>query len=229
MMKTVNRILQILAIVFGLGAIVLFFLPFAQITTNGNAVTATGAQLAFGGKLDGFDSALAKSADILFCFILTAFGFIFSVFSFKKKGLRYAASAFGIVPAIYMLVIALSSANKFVDTRPLPNVTAIEYKVFVLLTAIVLFAFTACAVAYLLVDDYLEVKESKTKKTIFKRIALFFRDYKSEIKKIVWPGPRDVVKNTVIVLIMCVLIGVLIWVLDFGIGRLLELILNKSA
>ena len=128
-----------------------------------------------------------------------------------------------------MLVIALSSANKFVDTRPLPNVTAVEYKVFVLLTAIVLFAFTACAVAYLLVDDYLEVKESKTKKTIFKRIALFFRDYKSEIKKIVWPGPRDVVKNTVIVLIMCVLIGVLIWVLDFGIGRLLELILNKSA
>ena len=229
MMKTVNRILQILAIIFGLGAIVLFFLPFAQITTNGNAVTATGAQLAFGGKLDGFDSALAKSADILFCFILTAFGFIFSVFSFKKKGLRYAASTFGIVSAIYMLVIALSSANKFVDTRPLPNVTAVEYKVFVLLTAIVLFAFTACAVAYLLVDDYLEVKESKTKKTIFKRIALFFRDYKSEIKKIVWPGPRDVVKNTVIVLIMCVLIGVLIWVLDFGIGRLLELILNKSA
>ena len=91
-MKTVNRILQILAIIFGLGAIVLFFLPFAQITTNGNAVTATGAQLAFGGKLDGFDSALAKSADILFCFILTAFGFIFSVFSFKKKGLRYAPS-----------------------------------------------------------------------------------------------------------------------------------------
>lgn len=229
-MKTVNRILQILAIVFGLGAIVLFFLPFADITTNGNAVTATGAQLAFGGKLEGFDNALAKSADILFCFCLTVVGFLFSVFSFKKKGLRYAAPAFGIVTAVYMLVIALSGANKFVDTRPLENVTAVSYHVFVLLTAIALFAFTVFAAGYLFVDDYLEVKESKnSKKTIFKRIALFFRDYKSEIKKIVWPGPKDVVKNTVIVLIMCALLGVIIWALDYGVGSLLELILEKSA
>ena len=83
------------------------------------------------------------------------------------------------------------------------------------------------AVAYLLVDDYLEVLASKgAKKTIIKRIALFFRDYKSEIKKIVWPNIKDVLKNTAIVLIMCLLVGIFIWLLDLGLGKLLELILG---
>ena len=81
--------------------------------------------------------------------------------------------------------------------------------------------------AYLLIDDYIEVKESNgAKQTIIKRIIRFFRDYKSEIKKIVWPGWKDVAKNTVIVLIMCLIIGALIWIIDFGLGKLLELILG---
>ncbi|HBJ11102.1 MAG TPA: preprotein translocase subunit SecE [Ruminococcaceae bacterium] len=102
-----------------------------------------------------------------------------------------------------------------------------KYTPFVLITAIALFVFTACAVAYLLIDDYIEVKESSgSKLTILKRIARFFRDYKSEVKKIVWPGWKDVLKNTLIVLIMCVLVGVFIWLVDFGLGRLLELILG---
>ena len=58
------------------------------------------------------------------------------------------------------------------------------------------------------------------------KIAKFFRDYKSEVKKIVWPGPRDVVKNTVIVLIMCAVVGAFIWLVDYGLGQLLKLILG---
>ncbi|MBQ7725752.1 MAG: preprotein translocase subunit SecE [Clostridia bacterium] len=126
-----------------------------------------------------------------------------------------------------MLVIALRNPYRFVDFRPLTDVTDITYSPFVLITAIALFAFTACAVAYLLIDDYLEVLASKgSKLTIFKRIRRFFRDYKSEVKKIVWPGWKDVVKNTVIVLIMCLLIGALIWIIDYGLGQLLTLILG---
>ena len=126
-----------------------------------------------------------------------------------------------------MLVIALSEPAKFVDKRPLPDVSGITYSHFVLITAIALFVFTAFAVAYLLIDDYLEVLASKGEKlTIPKRIIRFFRDYKSEIKKIVWPGWKDVVKNTVIVLIMCLIIGVFIWLVDFGLGKLLTLILG---
>ena len=124
-----------------------------------------------------------------------------------------------------MLVVALSSEWSFVDKRPLPNVTSITYSSFVLLIAIALIVFAIVSAAYLLIDDYIEVLESKgEKRTIIKRIILFFRDYKSEVKKIVWPGWKEIIKNTVIVLIMCLLIGVLIWGVDFGLGKLLTLI-----
>ncbi|MBR7071977.1 MAG: preprotein translocase subunit SecE [Clostridia bacterium] len=125
-----------------------------------------------------------------------------------------------------MLVIALSSPWKFVDTRPLPNVTAVSYGTSVLLVAIVLFLFAIAGFAYLLLDDYICVQEGKAKLTLLKRIGRFFRDYKSEVKKIVWPGWREVLKNTGIVLIMCLLVGILIWGVDYGLGKLLELILG---
>ena len=126
-----------------------------------------------------------------------------------------------------MLVMALSKPTLFVDTRPLPEVTGVTYGKGVLLAAIALLAFTVFSVAYLLVDDYLEVKASKgAKRTIMKRIIAFFKDYRSEVKKIVWPGIKDVLKNTLIVLIMCLIVGAFIWLLDFGLGKLLEVILG---
>ena len=218
-MKALNKICYILAVVFGLASLVLFFTPFATIVTDGVDKTFVGAQLAFG------SNGMAKSSDILFCFLLTAVAFIMSIFSFKSKKLRYATPAFSIVAGIYMLVVALSSEWSFVDKRPLPNVTSITYSSFVLLIAIALIVFAIVSAAYLLIDDYIEVLESKgEKRTIIKRIILFFRDYKSEVKKIVWPGWKEIIKNTVIVLIMCLLIGVLIWGVDFGLGKLLTLI-----
>lgn len=228
-MKLLNKISQILAIVFGVGSIVLFFTEFAKIVTDTGAVNPVGAQLAFGSKVEisGTVYDMAKSADILLCFWLTVIAAVLSIFSFKSKKLRYAAPAFGIIAAVYMLVIALSGAWKFVDTRPLEDITSMVYTPFVLITAIALFVFTIAAIAYLLIDDYIEVTASKSDKlTIPKRVVRFFRDYKSETKKIVWPGIKDVIKNTVIVLIICLLIGALIWIVDFGLGQLLNLILG---
>jgi preprotein translocase subunit SecE len=228
-MKVINKVCQILAIVFGLGALVLFFVPFANVTTGSETVSLVGAQLAFGTKATVGKVAynMAKSADILFCLILTAFAAVMSLFSAKSKSLRYVAPGLGLISAIYMLVIALSSPWKFVDKRPLPSVSNIVYSDFVIILAIALFVFAAFAIAYLLIDDYLEVLASKgEKKTICQRIGLFFRDNKSEVKKIVWPSLRDVIKNTIIVLIMCLIVGALIWAVDFGLGRLIEAILG---
>ena len=228
-MKTVNKICQILAIVFGLGSVILFFTNFATITTGGTDVSLVGAQLAFGSKIEvaGNEYDMARSAQILFCFWLTVIGTVISAFSFKSKGLRYTAPGFGIVSAVYMLVMYLSSEGKFVDYRPLPHVTKIAYEPLFLVAVIALFAFTVSAAAYLLIDDYLEVLASKgSKLTIPKRIVRYFKDYKSEIKKIVWPGWKDVAKNTFIVLAICLIIGAFIWVVDFGLAKLLELILG---
>ena len=228
-MKTVNKICQILAIVFGLGSVILFFTNFATITTGGTDVSLVGAQLAFGSKIEvaGNEYDMARSAQILFCFWLTVIGTVISAFSFKSKGLRYTAPGFGIVSAVYMLVMYLSSEGKFVDYRPLPDVTKIAYEPLFLVAVIALFAFTVSAAAYLLIDDYLEVLASKgAKLTIPKRIVRYFKDYKSEVKKIVWPGWKDVAKNTFIVLAICLIIGAFIWVVDFGLAKLLELILG---
>ena len=109
-------------------------------------------------------------------------------------------------------------------------VDKIELKNFFLFIVIALFLFAICSIAYLLIDDAIEVAASKgAKKTILQKIGLFFRDYKSEIKKIVWPGFKEVLKNTLIVLIMCLIVGVLIWALDFGLLKLLELLLSSKS
>ena len=68
--------------------------------------------------------------------------------------------------------------------------------------------------------------EEKTKVSLGGKIAKFFKDYKSEAKKIVWPGLNDVVKNTVIVLVMCLVVGAFIWLLDKGLAELIGLILR---
>ena len=53
----------------------------------------------------------------------------------------------------------------------------------------------------------------------FARISKWFRELKSETKKVVWPSMNQVVKNTVIVLITIAIIGVFIWVFDFLISQ----------
>lgn len=232
MMKTVNRICQILSVIFAVVSLVLFFTPFATISTASGDTTMVGAALGFGAKteLAGTEYDMARSADILFCFWLTIIGVVLSVFAFKSKKVRYFAPAVGLGTGIYMLVIALSNATKFVDCRPLSttlkNVIP-AYESSVLFTAIALLLFAVAAAAYLLIDDYIEVTESKgAKRTIAQRVIGFLKDYKSEIKKIVWPGIKDVAKNTAIVLVMCLLVGAFIWLLDLGIGNLIELILK---
>ena len=232
-MKTVNKICQILSVILAAVSLVLFFTRFATITaTGGGSTSMVGAALGFGAKTEiaGVEYDMARSADILFCFWLTVIGLVLSIFSFKSKTVRYFAPAVGLGSGIYMLVIALSSAWKFVDARPISTtigVVGIEYTSFVLLTAIALLLFAVAAAAYLLIDDYIEVTQSKgSKRTILKRVVHFFKDYKSEVKKIVWPGIRDVAKNTLIVLIMCLIIGAFIWLIDFGLGNLIKLILG---
>ncbi len=230
-MKTLNKVLYILTAVFGVASLVLFFTNFATITTGDFSKDFVGAQLALGSKVDinGAEYDMAKSADILFCFVLTILSAVLGIFSYKSKKLRYAASGFGIVVAIYMLVIRILGAFKFVDPRPISydEITSITFSPFVLIAVIALFLFVICSIAYLLVDDYLEVLASNgEKRTILKSVIHFIKDYKSEIKKIVWPNLRDVVKNTVIVLILCLIIGIIIWGVDFGLGKLIDVILG---
>ncbi len=229
-MKAINNICRYAAIVFGLASVVLFFTRFATIMVNQIEVPFVGAELAFGSEVEvvkGYTFDMYKSADILVCFILAVASLASGCFAIKSKKGRYAASAIGLIATVYMFVIAASDPTSFIDKRPLPNVTGMSYSPFVWLIVAGLFLFTVASIAYLLIDDYLEVKASNGEKlTIPKRVVRFFRDYKSETKKIVWPGPKDVIKNTTIVIVMCLIVGLLIWGVDFGLGKLLNLVLG---
>ena len=59
-----------------------------------------------------------------------------------------------------------------------------------------------------------------------KAVAKFFKDLKGENKKIVWPSAKTVLKNTGIVLAVVLIVGMAIWLVDFGLGQLLNWILN---
>ncbi len=229
-MKLLNKIFQIAAVVFGLGALVMFFLPFVDVFSKGElAGSYIAAQWAFGSKVEflGQGINLAYSAKVLFTFILTAFAAVLNGVGLfvNKKGIRYTVSAVSLFTAIYTLVCMSGAVPKFVDIRPIAPISSVHYTWFAIIMVIAMFVFAAFAIAHLFVDDYIEAKATNGK-TIAQRVVLFFRDYKSEVKKIVWPSFKDVVKNTGIVLIMCAVVGALIWLVDFGLGKLIEIILS---
>ena len=60
--------------------------------------------------------------------------------------------------------------------------------------------------------------EASKKRNIFvragSRIKRYFRELRSELKKVVWPSKRQMVNNTLIVLVCVLLVGVFIWLFD---------------
>ena len=56
--------------------------------------------------------------------------------------------------------------------------------------------------------------------------GLWFREMKSEMKKVIWPDRKTVAKNTVSVLRCSLLIGACIWIFDFVASTAVEMILN---
>ena len=44
--------------------------------------------------------------------------------------------------------------------------------------------------------------------------GLWFREMKSELKKVVWPNRKTVIKNTGTVLLCSVIVGAFIWIFD---------------
>ena len=47
-----------------------------------------------------------------------------------------------------------------------------------------------------------------------KRIARWFREMRSELKKVVWPSKSQMINNVLVVLACVVVVGVFIWVFD---------------
>jgi len=72
-----------------------------------------------------------------------------------------------------------------------------------------------------------DVKKENWFKRTWGGIRRYFRELRSELKKVVWPTPKQVIKNTLIVLACVIVVGVFIWLFDFvantGITALINL------
>ena len=62
--------------------------------------------------------------------------------------------------------------------------------------------------------DAKKAKEKALKKSRGNRITRWLREMRSELKKVQWPTGKQVLKNTVVVILCVLVIGVFIWVFD---------------
>jgi preprotein translocase subunit SecE len=58
------------------------------------------------------------------------------------------------------------------------------------------------------------------------KVAKWFKDLKSEFKKVVWPSKKTVVNNTSVVLAVVVFSAIIIGLLDSGFLALMNLVYN---
>lgn len=70
-------------------------------------------------------------------------------------------------------------------------------------------------------------KDASKKTNPFKAFGKFIREYRSELKKISWPTAKDTTKNALITLAAILIVGVFIWVLDYGLSTLRDVAIKK--
>jgi len=72
-------------------------------------------------------------------------------------------------------------------------------------------------------------KQKKSRKNPFKSIGAFFKSVRSEGKKVVWPTAKEVFKNTLVVLLVILIVGVIIYFIDLGLTQGMKGIKNLAA
>ncbi|WP_130869098.1 preprotein translocase subunit SecE [Intestinimonas massiliensis (ex Afouda et al. 2020)] len=68
--------------------------------------------------------------------------------------------------------------------------------------------------------------EKKSKPGFFARIGKWFKEMKSELKKVQWPTRKQTINNTVIVIVCCIIVGICIWVFDALAGSVITALLD---
>ena len=73
-----------------------------------------------------------------------------------------------------------------------------------------------------------KMKDNTKKKDSKKEKRHFFKDVKAELKKVIWPTPKQLLNNTLAVIVSVIIVGVIVFLLDlcfekintFGIEKL---------
>ena len=68
--------------------------------------------------------------------------------------------------------------------------------------------------------------KKKDKPGFFARVARWFREMKSELKKVQWPTRKQTVNNTLIVIACVIVVGIFIALFDFVAGEAIGLLIG---
>ena len=55
----------------------------------------------------------------------------------------------------------------------------------------------------------------------------FFKDFKAELKRVIWPTPKQLLNNTMAVITIVLLVAVIVFILDLGFEALNTYGINK--
>ncbi|GFN37020.1 preprotein translocase subunit SecE [Tepidimicrobium xylanilyticum] len=58
------------------------------------------------------------------------------------------------------------------------------------------------------------------------KIRTYFRGVRAETKKVIWPSKKELINYTGVVILISFMVGLVVWLLDLGIHRLLSLIIK---
>ncbi len=228
-MKAATLISRIITAVIAVAVLVLFFFGIVTVTGAEGTFNLSGYQMAFGStvtSVGGEELNFAQSSYYMFTMAFALIAVICAGCSFKYKNATVGGLVSGAVTMIMMLVFSFSDVNSYVDWRPVTKPTHLSYNGLAAVLTWCSIAFVVFSIITIFANDYAEVIESEgAKKTLIQRFVSFIREYKSECKKISWPSFKTVVKNTVIVLIVCLVVGAFVGIVDFGLGNLIKLIL----
>ena len=69
-------------------------------------------------------------------------------------------------------------------------------------------------------------KKKEAKPGFFARIGKWFKELRSELKKVQWPTRKQTVNNTIIVILCCIVVGIFIWLFDLLAGSVISALLD---
>ena len=72
-----------------------------------------------------------------------------------------------------------------------------------------------------------EEKKKKTKRKL--DLAKWFREMRSELKKVVWPTPKQIINNTLIALLVIVISAIVVWGFDELASTAVRLLISIGA
>ena len=73
------------------------------------------------------------------------------------------------------------------------------------------------------------VKKTDEKLKFFQRVKKWFRDMKSELKKVVWPTPKQTAKNTGVAVVVIVVCAIVLWAFDSAAEATVKALINIFA